>query len=75
MQGIHLDTCTHLIYIDNNVKPDRQPQRIMNPMLNEMVKEELQKMIKVDFIYPILDSHCVSPLAIVPKNNGKRRIV
>jgi hypothetical protein len=43
MQGIHPETCTHYIYTDNNVRPLRQPQRRMNPILKEVVKEELQK--------------------------------
>jgi hypothetical protein len=45
----------------------------MNPMLKEIVKEELQKFLKVDFFYPISDSQWVSPLVVVPKNNGKWR--
>ena len=46
----------------------------MNPLLNEIVKEELQKLLKVGFIYPISDSQWVSPLVFVPKKNGKWRI-
>ena len=46
----------------------------MNPNLREIVKEELQKLLNVNFIYPILDSQWVSPLVIVPKNNGKWRV-
>jgi len=38
------------------------------------VKEELQKMLDVNFIYPISDSKWVSPLVFVPKKNGKWRI-
>ena len=45
-----------------------------NPDLRDVVKEELQKMLDVDFIYPISDSRWVSPLMIVPKKNGKWRI-
>jgi len=46
----------------------------MNPMLQDIVKEELQKLLKVNFIYPISDSQWVSPLVVVPKKNGKWRI-
>ena len=46
----------------------------MNPNLREIVKEELQKLLKVNFIYPISDSQWVSPLVIVPKKNGKWRV-
>jgi hypothetical protein len=43
----------------------------MNPNLKEIVKEELQKLLNADFIYPISDNEWVSPLVIVPKKNGK----
>jgi hypothetical protein len=38
------------------------------------VKEDLHKLINVNFIYPISDSKWVSPLVIVPNKNGKWRI-
>ena len=74
MKGINPKTCTHHIYIEKNSKPIRQPQRRMNPNLREIVKEELHKLLNVNFIYPISDSQWVSPLVIVPKKNGKWRV-
>lgn len=74
MKGISPKTCIHQLYIQENCKPIRQPQRRMNPNLREIVKEELQKLLNVNFIYPISDSQWVSPLVIVPKNNGKWRV-
>ena len=53
MKGISPKTCIHHIYIEENCKPIRQPQRRMNPNLREIVKEELQKFLNVNFIYPI----------------------
>jgi hypothetical protein len=46
----------------------------MNPTLKCIVKGELKKLLYVDFIYPISDSQWVSPLVVVPKNNGKWRV-
>ena len=43
-------------------------------MLKEIVKDKLQKMLKVYFIYLISDSQWVSPLVVVPNKNGKWRI-
>ena len=43
----------------------------MNPNMREIVKEELQKLLNVNFNYPILDSQWVSSLVIVHKNNGE----
>eukprot|EP00253_Pinus_taeda_P036071 PITA_36071 len=71
MKGIDPKTCIHHIYIEENSRPIRQPQRRMNPDLREIVKEELQKLLNVSFSYPISDSRWVSPLVIVPKKNGK----
>jgi len=41
MKGIDPKTCIHHIYIEENNRPIRQPQRRMNPNLREIVKEEL----------------------------------
>jgi ribosomal protein S8 len=43
MKGIHPDTFIHHIYMQENARPIRKPQRRMNPTLREIVKEELQK--------------------------------
>jgi len=45
MQGIHPKTCIHHIYIDETIKLVRQPQRRMNPMMKEIVKEDLKKLL------------------------------
>jgi hypothetical protein len=74
MKGIDPQLCTHHIYVEIDVWPIRKPQRRLNPHLRDIVKEELQKLLDVDFIYPISDSRWVSPLVIVPKKNGKWHI-
>eukprot|EP00253_Pinus_taeda_P006581 PITA_06581 len=74
MKGIDPQLCTHHIYIEKDARPVRQPQRGLNPHLKEIVKAKLQKLLNVNFIYPISDSKWVSPLVVVPKKNGKWRI-
>ena len=46
----------------------------MKPDLRDVVKEELQKLLDVDFIYPIYDIQWVSPLVLVPKKDGRWHI-
>jgi len=46
----------------------------MNPMMKEIVKEELQKILQVGFIYPISDNQWASPLVVVPMKNRKWRV-
>ena len=74
MPGIHPETYIHHIYTDDDLRLLRQPQRRMNPMLREIVKEELQKILNVEFIYPISENQWISLLCVVPKTNGKWRI-
>ena len=52
--GIHPETCTHHIYTDDDIRPLKQPQQRMNPMLRQIVKEELQKLLKSRIYLPYL---------------------
>ena len=70
MKGLDPRLCTHKIFINSECKLVRQPQRQINPTLKDIVKAELQKLLGVEFIYPIFDSQWVSPLGIVPKKGG-----
>ena len=74
MKGIDPKLCMHHIYTEKDVRPIRQPQQRLNPHLKDVVKDELQKLLDVNFIYPIFDRKWVSPLVVVPKKNGKWRI-
>ena len=49
-----------------NISTVRKPQRRMNPALKDIVKEELQKLLNVGFIYPTSYSKWVSPIVVVP---------
>lgn len=73
MHGIHPNICIHHIYTQEDAKPVRKFQRRMNPALKDSVKEELQKLLNANFIYPISDRKWVLPLVNVPKKNGKWR--
>eukprot|EP00253_Pinus_taeda_P005544 PITA_05544 len=74
MKGIDPQLCTHHIYIEKDARPIHQPQRRLNPHLKDVVKAEIQKLLDVNFIYPISDSKWVSPFVVVPKKNGNWRI-
>ena len=75
MKGVHPSVCTSHIYIKEGCKLVRQPQRMMNRTLKDIVKEELQKLLGTRFIYPISDSDWVSPLVLVPKKTVTRGFV
>ncbi|RVW37068.1 Retrovirus-related Pol polyprotein from transposon 17.6 [Vitis vinifera] len=48
----------------------RQPQRRLNPHMQEVVRSEVLKLLQAGIIYPISDSLWVSPTQVVPKKAG-----
>ncbi|RVW72351.1 hypothetical protein CK203_056248 [Vitis vinifera] len=56
--------------MEEEAKPIRQPQRRLNPHLQEVVRTEVLKLLQVGIIYPIFDSPWVSPTQVVPKKSG-----
>ena len=63
--------CEHHINLEENAKPVRQCQKRLNPKYSLLVKEEIEKLLEIGFIYPVPYSEWVSPIVIVPKKNGK----
>ena len=70
LKGINPTICTHHIYLEEESKAVRQPQRRLNPHLQEVVRIEVLKLLQAGIIYPISDSTWVSPTQVVPKKSG-----
>ena len=49
IKGISPLICTHRIHLEEDVKPSRQPQRQLNPIMKEVVKKEVLKLLDVVF--------------------------
>ncbi|KAL5565157.1 hypothetical protein UlMin_028321 [Ulmus minor] len=56
--------------MEETYKPLVQPQRRLNPSMQEVVKKEVVKLMDAGIIYPISDSSWVSPVQVVPKKGG-----
>ena len=56
LKGISPLVCTHHIYLEEEAKLVRQPQRRLNPHMQEVVYAEVLKLLQDDIIYPISDS-------------------
>ena len=56
LKGISPKFCTHHIYLKEEVKSVRQPQRRLNPHMQEVVRAEVLKLLHAGIIYPISDS-------------------
>jgi hypothetical protein len=60
----------HKIRLDENSKPSREPQKRLNPAIQEVVRTEVMKLLNVGIIYPITNNKWVSPIDVVPKRVG-----
>src|SRR4051812_15727306 len=70
LKGISPSICMHKILMEESYKPTVQPQRRLNPTMQEVVKKEILKLLDAGIIYPISDSNWVSPIHVVPKKGG-----
>ena len=70
IKGISPTLCTHRILMEEGVKPTIDAQRRLNPIMKEVVRNEVMKLLDAGMIYPISDSKWVSPTQVVPKRTG-----
>jgi hypothetical protein len=70
LKGISPSICMHRIMLEEDCKTSREHQRRLNPIMSEVVKKEVTKLLEAGIIYPISDSKWVSPVHVVPKKGG-----
>ena len=46
LKGINPSYCMHKIHMEQDFKPVAQPQRCLNPIMKEVVKKEVQKLLE-----------------------------
>ncbi|GKE09813.1 hypothetical protein Tco_1413364 [Tanacetum coccineum] len=56
IKGISPSYCTHKILIEDDYKPIIPSQRCLNPKVQDVVKNEIVKLLDSGLIYPILNS-------------------
>ncbi|GKD94640.1 reverse transcriptase domain-containing protein [Tanacetum coccineum] len=70
IKGFGPSYCTHKILMEDDYKPVIQPQRRLNPKVQDVVKNDIVKLLDSGLIYPNSDSSWVSPIHVVPKKEG-----
>ena len=60
----------HRIMLEEDCKTSREHQIRINPVLSDVVKEEVQNLLEERIIYLISDSKWVSLVHVVPKKGG-----
>ncbi|XP_070665144.1 uncharacterized protein [Malus domestica] len=74
IKGISPALCMHRIFMEAGTKPTVEAQRRLNPIMKEVVRVEVMKLLDAGIIYPISDSKWVSPTQVVPKKTGYNQI-
>ena len=62
IKGLSLVIVQHWIHLNEEVKPKRDPQHRLNPIMQEVIRTEIVKLLDNGIIYPIFDSQWVSPV-------------
>ena len=70
LKGISPSICMHKILLEETSRPTVEHQRRLNPVMKEVVKKEVLKLLNAGFIYAISDSPWVSPVHVAPKKGG-----
>lgn len=70
IRGISHSFCMHKIILEEGEKPRIDGQRRLNPIMKEVVRNEVIKWLDAGIIYPMLDSSWVSLVQCVPKKDG-----
>ncbi|GJV90901.1 DNA-directed DNA polymerase [Tanacetum coccineum] len=70
IKGVGPSFFTHKILVEDNFKPVVQPQRRLNPKVQDVVKAKIVKLLDGRLIYAISDSPWVSLIHVVPQKGG-----
>ena len=67
LKGISPSICMHKILLEENEKSSIEHQRRLNPVMKEVIRNEVLKWLNVEFIYAISYNPSVSVVHVVPK--------
>jgi len=67
IKGISPAIVQHRIHLNDDATPKRDPQRRLNPFMQDVVRIKILKLLDNGIIYPISDSQWVSPSTLSPK--------
>jgi len=67
INGLSPAVVQHRIHLNDDATPKRDPQHRLNPIMQEIVRTEILKLLDNGIIYPIFDSQWVSHVHAIPK--------
>jgi hypothetical protein len=70
IKGISPSVVMHKVHLEENAKLSREPQRRLNPAMQEVMRVKVIKLLDAGIIYLISDSKWVSLIHVMPKWAG-----
>ena len=74
LKGVDPQVCQHTIPQKADATPRKKRPYTYNETFSKKIKEEIDKLLEVKFVYEIEHIEWVSPIVVVPKKNGKLRV-
>ena len=69
IKGIIPFIVQHRIHLEEEAKLIRDAQKRLNPLMKDVVKKEILKLLNNGIIYPISDSSWINSVQVVPKKS------
>ena len=69
IKGLSPAIVQYRIHLNEEVTPKRDPQRRLNPIMQDVVRAEILKLLENGIIYLIFNSQWVTPIHAVPKKS------
>ena len=70
IKGLSPTIVQHRIHLNEDATPKRDPQCKLNPIMQEVVRTKIIKLLDNGIIYSISESKWVNPVHAVPKTYG-----
>jgi hypothetical protein len=74
MPGLSRTLVEHVLLIKLGFRPYRQPARNYSPDLMDCIKEEIERLLRANFIRPCRYVEWISNIVPIEKNTGKIRV-
>ena len=74
MPEIDLSEIIHHLNVSPSFKPVHQKRRMFAPERDSAIKEEVQKLVMVEFVHEVYYSDWLANVVMVKKANGKWRM-
>ncbi|KAL0394773.1 UNVERIFIED_CONTAM: Transposon Ty3-G Gag-Pol polyprotein [Sesamum latifolium] len=74
MCGINPEVMVHRLNVDSSMRPIKQKKRVFGNERSRAIKEEVEKVLKINYIRLVQYPDWVANVVLVPKANGKWRM-